>query len=79
MARKKSELDRYGYSLSPQDVSGQFWYYEGRRGLQCIYQPRAKTGELLYHAPAWTIPWRLLDKTFERRQAAKKRRVFSPY
>lgn len=75
MAKKRGELDRHGYSLSPQDVSKTFWYYEDSKGLCCVFQPRDAKGNLLLHWPAWHIPWRLLDKTFERRQAAKKKRL----
>jgi hypothetical protein len=76
MAKKEDRaVDRHGYSLNPQNVSKYFWYYEGPRGLQCIYQPRAaETGELLFHAPAWTIPWKVLERSMKRRDAAKKSR-----
>ena len=67
----KNQYDDLGYSLSPQNVSKVFWYYEGKKGLTCVYQPRAATGELLFHAPSWTVPWRMLDRTFERRRNAK--------
>lgn len=70
---KKETLDGRGYSLCPQDVSKQFWYYEGKDGLQCIYQPRDRDGNLLFAAPAWTIPWRLIEKSMERRMAAKRK------
>lgn len=70
-----AKLSTHGYSLAPQNVSEEFWYYEEPRGLCCIYQPRAnKSGELLFHAPAWHIPWRLIERSMERRTAAKKRR-----
>lgn len=76
MAKKKEQFDRRGYSLSPQDISKEFWYYEESKGLCCIYQPRAKdTNELLFHAPAWRIPWRLLERSVKRHQAAKRRRA----
>jgi hypothetical protein len=64
-------LDKHGYSLSPQNVSENFWYYEDKRGLCCIFQPRDAKGELLLAWPAWHIPWKLLDRTFERRRTAK--------
>lgn len=71
----KQRISRHGYSLSPQNCSKEFWYYEEPRGLCCIYQPRSKaTGELIFHAPAWVIPWRLIERTMKRRTAAKRRR-----
>lgn len=73
--RKKEEFDKRGYSLSPQNVSKDFWYYEEPKGLCCIYQPRAKiSGQLLFHAPAWRIPWKFIDKTMKRRAAHLKRK-----
>jgi hypothetical protein len=71
---KKEQFDRHGYSLSPQDVSKSFWYYEEPRGLCCIYQPRDRNGSLLYAAPAWTIPWRVIERSMKRREKAKQKR-----
>lgn len=71
--RKKENFDKRGYSLSPQDVSKHFWYYEEPKGLCCIFQPRDAGGKLLFHWPAFRIPWRVLDKTMKRRQAHLKR------
>lgn len=73
-AKKKEQFDRYGYSLSPQEVSDQFWYYEEPKGLCCIFQPRDKKGTLLFHWPAWHIPWKVLEESMARRAAAVKRR-----
>jgi hypothetical protein len=74
MAKKKEQFDRHGYSLSPQNVSNEFWFYEEPKGLCCIYQPRAKNGTLLFNAPAWYIPWRFVERSIRRRQDAKKKR-----
>jgi hypothetical protein len=65
MQMTKPKHDAIGYSLMPQNVSDQLWYYEDRRGLYCVDQP---TGRQLM------IPWRLLDRTFARRQATKAKR-----
>ena len=68
------KYDRYGYALAPQNVSDTFWYYEEPRGLCCIFQPRDAAGNLLFHSPAWTIPWKFLEATMKRRVAAKRKR-----
>lgn len=70
----KRERLRRGYSLSPQDVSKHFWYYEEPKGLCCIFQPRDGRGTLLFNWPAWHIPWKMLDKTMKRRAAVLRRR-----
>jgi hypothetical protein len=73
----KEQISGSGYSLSPQDVNKHFWYYEEARGLCCIFQPRDAKGNLLLAWPAFTIPWRMIEKSMERRQAAvssKKRK-----
>jgi hypothetical protein len=64
----RPQFDKRGYSLSPQNVSDVFWYYEDKKGLCCIFQPRDAKGKLLLAWPAWHIPWKLLDRTFERRR-----------
>lgn len=61
----KEEFDDLGYSLLPQNVDKQFWYYEGKDGLTCVHQPA------LLETKCFTIPWRMLDRTFERRNTAK--------
>ena len=62
---EKDQFDDLGYSLSPQNVDRQFWYYEGKEGLTCVHQPS------ILETASFTIPWRMLDRTFERRQNAK--------
>jgi hypothetical protein len=57
-----------GYSQSPQHVNSEFWYYEEAKGLCCIVGSTGSAPRQL------TIPWRLLDKTFARRQAAKAKK-----
>lgn len=74
----KREQFKRGYSLSPQDVSEHFWYYEEPRGLCCIFQPRDANGNLLLAWPAFHIPWRVLDKTMKRRAAVLRRRKRKP-
>jgi len=74
MAKKRQKLDKTGYSLSPQNVNRHFWYYEETKGLCCIFQPRDAHSNLLFTWPAWHIPWKMLDKTFERRQVVEKQR-----
>ncbi len=75
MAKRENEqFDKNGYSLSPQNVSKTFWYYEEAKGLSCIFQPRDVNGKLLLAWPAWTIPWSRLDKTMKRRAAHLKRK-----
>ena len=71
---KRQQLDRRGYSLSPQMVDRHFWYYEEPKGLCCIFQPRDKNSNLLFAWPAWRIPWRTLERTMKRREAAKRKR-----
>mgnify|MGYP001585961131 CR=1 FL=1 len=71
----KEQFDKRGYSLSPQDVSDEFWYYEEPKGIFCVYQPRAAaTGKLLFVAPAWYIPWAYLERSMKRHQTAKRRK-----
>lgn len=73
MAAKERVFGR-GYSLSPQDVNKHFWYYEEAKGLCCIFQPRDRDGHLLLAWPAFTIPWRMIERSMERRMAVKKKR-----
>lgn len=71
---REPKFDRYGYSLSPQNVYEWFWYYETPQGIQCVYQPRDVKGNLLFAAPAWTIPWKKIEASMKRRAAAKRKR-----
>jgi hypothetical protein len=54
-----------GYSLLPQNANDNLWYYEQVEGIYCVDQPTGRQP---------MIPWRLPDKTFARRQAAKRMR-----
>ena len=69
---KKQETDRWGFRLDPQDVSKWVWYYEERKGLCVVVQPRGDDGQVVA-VPAFTIPWRLLNKSIERYRHNRKR------
>lgn len=68
-----------GYPANPRNVSDWVWFYEEKKGIVIIVQPRAKPrkgqklGELLFAMPAFTIPWRKVEAAVDRRRALKKR------
>jgi hypothetical protein len=71
---KKHETDRWGFRLDPQDVSKWVWYYEERKGLCVIVQQPAEGGGIV-PIPAFTVPWRLVEKSVDRYRRNRSRQA----
>lgn len=64
----KMEMDKDGFSLTPIDVTEDFWFYDGKKGLTVVVRPALGAGAI-----TTIIPWRKLLPSVARYSAYRKR------
>ncbi len=60
------------YSLNPQDIDGETWFYDSRRGLLVVREVR--DNGVYIRTDQFTIPWRAVVDAVRRHNAAPKTR-----